>query len=147
MHKIFGIKEDAEYYDREGAYLIPVCNNKVGIVETHKGYFFLGGGLENGESYLECIKRECLEEAGYIVSVGEKVCTAETYCKHPTIGHFHPMQAYYIGDLVEKVAAPIDVDHHFLWVDYDYISGKMFSEMQNWALEKCFDFAQKIYKK
>lgn len=32
MYKIFGIKEDVDYVDREGAYLIPICENaKLGI--------------------------------------------------------------------------------------------------------------------
>ena len=136
MHKIFGTKEDALYTDREGAYIIPIQGNKVGVVETPKGYFFLGGGLKNGESHVDCIKRECLEEAGYTVVVGEKICSAETYCEHPTIGHFHPIQTYYIGELLEKVAEPIDTDHYFLWLDYDYLQGKMFAEMQNWALKQ-----------
>ncbi len=142
MHKIFGTKEDAEYIDREGAYLVPLRNNQVGVVETPKGYYFLGGGIENCESHADCIKRECLEEAGYTVVVGEKICSAETYCKHPTIGHFHPIQTYYVGELIEKVVVPTDADHHFLWVDYDYIRGKMFAEMQNWALGQFFAFAK-----
>ena len=41
MHKIFGTKENEEYIDREGVYLIPVRNNQVGVVRTPKGYFFL----------------------------------------------------------------------------------------------------------
>ena len=143
MHKIFGIKEDVEYIDREGAYLIPICNNRIGVVETPKGYFFLGGGLETGESHAGCIKRECLEEAGYTVMVGENICSAETYCEHPTIGCFHPIQTYYVGEMIEKVTVPTDADHRFLWVDYDDIKGKMFAEMQNWALEQCFDFVKK----
>ena len=39
MHKIFGTKEDKEYKDRIGAYIIPVKGNEVGVVETPKGYF------------------------------------------------------------------------------------------------------------
>ena len=46
MHKVFGIKENVEYLDREGAYLVPWHDNKVVVVNTSKGYFFLGGGLE-----------------------------------------------------------------------------------------------------
>ena len=41
MHRVFGIKEDAEYLDREGVYLIPYRNTQVGVVQTPKGYFFL----------------------------------------------------------------------------------------------------------
>ncbi len=47
-HKIFGVKENVKYSDREGTYLIPFKNNKVGVVKTPKGYFLLGGGLEKG---------------------------------------------------------------------------------------------------
>ena len=64
MHKVFGVKEKAEYVDRKGAYLIPVHNNKIGVIKTDKGYFLLGGGLDKNESHEDCIKRECIEETG-----------------------------------------------------------------------------------
>lgn len=135
MHRIFGKKEDAEYYDREGAYLIPVRDNKIGIIRTPKGYFFVGGGIENGESHIICIERECIEEAGYKVSVKEKLCSAETYCFHSEIGYFHPIQTYYSGDIIAEVSVPTEKDHEFLWAEYSEIKGKMFWEMQDWALE------------
>lgn len=62
MHKLFGTKENVNYIDREGVYLVPVKDGKVGVVKTPKGYFLIGGGLDSGESHEECIKRECLEE-------------------------------------------------------------------------------------
>lgn len=136
MHRIFGIKENALYEDREGAYLIPMKDNKIGVVQTPKGYFFLGGGLNSNESHCDCIKRECMEEAGYEVTVKEKICSAETYCKHPIIGFFHPIQIYYSGELKERISEPTEKDHKFLWVEYDALRGKMYLEMQNWALEQ-----------
>lgn len=33
----------------------------------------------------------------------------------------------------------MEEDHEFLWMDYDAIRGKMYSEMQNWALEQCWN--------
>lgn len=33
---------------------------------------------------------------------------------------------------------PMEKDHFLLWGEYDEIEGKMFAEMQNWALEQCF---------
>lgn len=136
--KIFGKKENARYLDREGAYFIPCQGNRIGVVKTPKGYFLLGGGMENGESHLECIQRECLEEAGYCVWVKNLLCSAESYMKHPTIGYFHPIQNYYIGQLLEKVAEPIEKDHIFCWVEYAQLKGKMYLEMQNWALDVLF---------
>ena len=103
MHKIFGIKENASYLDREGAYIIPIKDNNIGVIKAPKGYFLLGGGIDAGESHEEAIRRECLEEAGYTVNINQKLCSAEAYSKHPKIGYFHPIQTYYIGELLEKV--------------------------------------------
>ena len=142
MHRIFGTKENAEYLDREGAYLIPCRNNQVGVVQTQKGYFFLGGGIENGESHLDCIERECIEEVGCSPHVDGRLCSAEAYIKHPTIGYFHPIQTYYVGTLLNCKSTPIEKDHVLCWVEYDQLRGKMFVEMQNWALEQLSAYAK-----
>ena len=136
-HKVFGIKKNVNYMDSEGAYLLPAKDGKVGVVKTSKGYFLLGGGLDRGESHEECIKRECLEETGYIVTVGKKVCAAEMYCEHPSIGYFHPIQTYYVGELLDEVSVPVEDDHEFVWMDYNELVDNMYLEMQSWALEQC----------
>ena len=136
MYKIFGLYEDKEYVDRMGAYIIPVRRNEVGIVETPKGYFLLGGGLDADETDFQCIKRECMEEAGYEVEIEKKIGSAETYMLHPTIGYFHPIQSYYVGKLLDKVAEPIEPDHVFKFVKVDEIGNKMYLEMQRWAIEQ-----------
>lgn len=146
MHKIFGIKKNVEYLDREGVYVIPIRNNQVGVIQTAKGYFLLGGGLENAENHITCIERECMEETGYEVCVKELVCSAEAYVQHSTIGYFHPIQTYYVGELILKIAEPIERDHEFHWIEYDKVKGKMFVEMQNWALEQCFNYMQNRFQ-
>ena len=103
-------------------------------VKTPKGFFFLGGGFEGDESAEVCITRECIEEIGYSVKVGEKLCSAEHYTYHKRIGYFHPIQTYYCGLLTEKKAEPIETDHSMVWGTPAQLQGKMFSEMQNWAL-------------
>lgn len=136
IHRVFGTKEAVRYSDREGAYLIPVRNNSIGVIRTHKGYFFIGGGLENGESHLKCIERECLEETGCLCRVKDKLCSAEAYERHPEIGYFHPIQTYYQGELLDKSAEPVEPNHTLCWIEYEQLKGKMFLEMQNWALEQ-----------
>ena len=139
MHKIFGEKLSGPYYTRAGAYLIPVSNGKVAVVKTPKGYFFIGGGYENGETDEKCLIRECLEETGYSIEIGEKICSAETFTYHHKVGQFHPVQIYYSGNLLEKVSEPVEKDHILEWKTFEELNGKMFSEMQNWALECAFN--------
>lgn len=80
-----------------------------------------------------------MEEAGYQVVIEKKICSAETYSEHPTIGFFHPIQSYYLGELTLKIKEPIEEDHLFKWIKYENLKGKMFLEMQNWALEQVWD--------
>lgn len=137
-HKVFGIKENHEYIDRAGAYLIPIKDGNIGVVQTSKGYFLLGGGLDGNESDEMCIRRECLEEVGYSVVIDRLICSAETYCHTPSIRFFHPIQTYYIGNLGEQISNPVEEDHRFVWVPFHEIKGKMYVEMQSWAIEQCW---------
>ena len=141
-HKVFGTKENVNYIDRLGVYLIPVKEGKIGVVKTSKGYFLLGGGIDSGENHEECITRECLEKAGYKVSIGKKVCSAETYWEHSTLGYFHPIQTYYVGELLEQVCVPVEDDHEFVWTDYNELADNMYLEMQRWALEQCMNLVE-----
>ena len=141
MHKTFGERENVKYVDRVGAYIIFDRDGKIGVVRTPKGYFLLGGGIENGESHKECIIRECVEEAGLSVEVGDLLCTAESYGLHSEIGYFHPYQYYYSGSALEMINESSESDHVFEWVDYKLLRGNMFSKMQNWALENYLEHA------
>lgn len=136
MHKVFGEKAPVPYYDRKGAYLIPAKDDKIAVVKTPKGLFFLGGGLENGETDEACIRRECLEEAGVEVTIGEKIGSAETFTTHPRLGPFHPIQIYYAGEILKQVQAPLEKDHTLLFGSFQELDGKLFAEMQNWALQE-----------
>ena len=136
MHKIFGEKLNTNYRDRAGAYLICIKEGKIAVVKTPKGYFLLGGGFEVDESAEGCITGEWIEEIGYTVKVGEKLCSAEHYTYHKRIGYFHPIQHYYMGELIKmEESFTVEKDHTLMWFSYDEIKGKMFSPMQNWALD------------
>ncbi len=104
-------------------------------MRTARGLFLLGGGIQGSENDQECIRRECLEECGCECTVKEYLASAEAFSVHDTKGLFHPIQRYYMGDLLDKVQEPTEKDHFLIWADYGEIKGKMYSDMQNWALE------------
>ena len=59
----FGKKEEGkEYIIRPAVYCVTLnSNNKVGIIQTSDGKYFLpGGGIEDSETHEECLKREAL---------------------------------------------------------------------------------------
>lgn len=95
----------------------------------------MGGGIKNGETDEMCIIRECMEESGCKATVGEFICSAESYEKHPVIGYFHPIQNYYLGELSERTAEPKEKEHILEWLGYNELKGKLFVPMQNWALD------------
>lgn len=148
LDKTFGEKcEGAAYYDREGAYLVAVWDGRVAVVHTPRGYFLPGGGLEGGEDHRACIRRECLEEMGYTVTVGEHIGSADVYARHERIGYFHPIQHYYAGALVEQSAAPIERDHTLVWLPVDGIEEKMYTPAQSWAIRRYLERAAKAERR
>ena len=54
-----------------------------------------------------------------------------------SLGYFHPMQTYYVGELLDQVSVPVEEDHEFVWMDYNELVDNMYLEMQSWALEQC----------
>ena len=139
MHKVFGIENKAEYYVRKGAYIIPIENGKIAVAKTPKGYFLLGGGIEPGEDEIESIIRECMEEVGCVAKVDKLLCTAEAYDVHPRKGFFKPVQSYYTGSISGPVADPIEKDHDLMWLEHNFLHGRMFSQMQNWAIDMAWE--------
>ncbi len=140
IDKTFGTKlENVSYYDRKGAYLLIVAQNKAAVVRTPKGYFLLGGGVEAGEDHEACIRREAHEEIGFDVEIVNFFASADQYGYHEKYGHMHPIQAYYGGKLVKKVMEPIELDHELVWIPVDQIESLMYLELQAWALRQYAD--------
>lgn len=75
-------------------------------MKNHAGVFFIlpGGGQLHGEELSKTVKRECAEELGIQVSVGELCYTREYIGKHhgfdPGHIHFHQIEHVFFCDLV-----------------------------------------------
>lgn len=136
IDKSFGRKiMEHKYTDREGAYLICVENNAVAVVKTPKGFFLPGGGIDCGESHIECIERELLEETGFLCEIDKYICSAEEYLYHEKFRYFHPIQNYYCGKLTEQIVQPVETDHQLEWLPVRDIESKMYLKSQGWAIK------------
>lgn len=133
----FGVPEPGRcYHDRVGAYLIAMRAGLIALIQTPRGYFLPGGGIEPGESPEACIRRELMEEAGYDVKITGPVGTADSYERHPVLGWFHPVQYYYMGELMRRVGVPVEPDHKLVWMPVQEAEGTLVPQCQRWAVSR-----------
>lgn len=145
-HRVFGAPQPGlKYRDRPGAYGIVFDSaGRAAVVSCGKyGYFLLGGGIEPGESEADCICREALEETGYSVTVGEKVCVGEEYTVTRQGEPFHPIGHVYLAELGEKVLEPVETDHHLTWLPVEEFQRKTVLRYQSWAMGVAWELYQK----
>jgi len=137
--KYIGSKEEnIEYRKRPGAYAIIINKNddKVGIVTDGEDYFYLGGGIEKGETQLDALKRELIEESGYTIKNIKKFDEVGSYIYAEDKG-FLDVEAYvYIAEFDEKITEPIEIDHSVLWVKPEEYVSRMFREWQTYIMKK-----------
>ena len=53
------------------------------VKHNHAGWVFPGGQVEVGETVMDAVKREVMEETGVSIEVGELFCAASNVAKHP----------------------------------------------------------------
>ena len=146
VEKTFGYKNpDVFYKERVGAYGIGFSDDgKVPVAMTHLyngeiGYFLLGGGIEKNEEHGDCIKRECLEEAGLSVTPKEFICKGDYYhFIEQTKTDFHGIGYFYSMEIDEVVAQPTEPDHFLIWLTIEETREKLFLPHQIWAVEEIY---------
>lgn len=131
-------KEIQNIKKRPGAYAIIINkeDDKIGIVSDGKAYFYLGGGIEEGETKLEALKRELIEESGYSIKNVKELDEVGSYVFVADKGYFEVIASVYVAELDEKIAEPIEKDHTILWVKPEEYVDKMFREWQRYIMQR-----------
>ena len=115
---------EKEYEFRENAFgIVDLNNGQMMLVYTEKdrNHSLPGGGVEPGESPLEAIKREFVEEAGYKVKNAEEIVQAHCYWNwRNNLKFLERFTHIFVVELDEtSKTVPLEDWHTRVFVDYE----------------------------
>ena len=98
---------------------------------------FPGGGLEFGESPIDCLKREFVEEMNLEVEIRSHFYTTDFFVASAFDEHCQVMSIYYLAETKNKITVPISEKPHdyklennaqaFRWIPLNSISANDFT--------------------
>lgn len=93
---------------RETCFGLVIQDNKFLCVKDCNGIALIGGGLEKGETYEECLKREFLEEAGRKVKEIKEFCTIDCYWKTRDGIYMNSLSNIFIVQIADEILIPTE---------------------------------------
>lgn len=134
----FGRKiEGITYVDRPGVYaLVEKYDHRIAVIETTNGFFLPGGGIDPGETEVDALKRELLEEIGFQISVVEEIGAAVEYIKAAKEAMYYQIRSkFYKVKLELKIGDGIESDHRLRWLTYEEVLNLLTRRSQVWAVQ------------
>lgn len=120
---------------RPSAYAIVIDGRgRIAVVQTSKGTFLPGGGIEAGESPRDAIEREALEECGLTLSFGSWTAHAVQFVhSEPESTHFEK-RCTFLDATLETLGGGSEADHVLLWMAAEEASDRLTPESHGWAV-------------
>ncbi len=129
-------KEYLDYTERKSSYIILESNNNILLLSnSKKEYFLVGGGVEENETDMEAIKRECLEEIGYELNNIKKIFELSSYEYNSTYGNLKYISSFYISKLERKGKKCLEKDKILIEMPLDEAINKLTQSIQKYALK------------
>jgi len=143
IEKTFGNRlSNIEYAKRPGTYGVAFRQRgssliEVALIDTPRGRFLPGGGIETGEDHVTCLKREFIEESGFAIAVGAFIGVSRELGLTPRskryvelIGHF------YLVDILDHLGGQVEKDHELIWVAVEEGLQSLRLSYQSYAVAK-----------
>lgn len=113
MEKIvIGEKLEGRKYDfRETCFGICVRDGHMLLVKKNEQFSFIGGGIEEGETHEECLKREFIEESGYKILEIKPFITIDCFWLAGGKWPLESLANFYIVKLGPRICEPTEEGH------------------------------------
>lgn len=133
----FGTRHEGKnYLDRPGVYAVIEDEHKqIAVIETRNGYFLPGGGIDPGETGVEALKREIMEEIGYQASGLAELGEAVDYIEAQAEGkHYRIHSRFYKAQIDSKIGEGIEPDQRLVWLRSGDALKLLKRQSQVWAI-------------
>ena len=133
----FGARlEGIDYIDRPGVYaVIENDHEQIAVIETNNNYFLPGGGVESGETDMEALRREILEEIGYQVLAAAQIGETIEYIEAYTDGkYYRVLGRFYRVQIGAKIGQGVEKDHRLVWLRQKDALKLLLRKSQVWAV-------------
>jgi len=136
--KEFGEKiKGVEYFVRPGSYGICLKDECVGVIKSSvfDKYFLIGGGIEKGETEIEALRREAIEEIGFEIEILEKIGAATDYFYAEFDRKYIAKECnFHRIELAEKIETTTAVSR-LVWITKDELEN-MYHKSHQWIAER-----------
>ena len=103
--------KDTKYDFRETCFGICLRDSDMLLVKKSGQYSFVGGGIEKGESHMECLRREFLEETGYQLLDIKPLVTIDCFWLAAGKYPLESLANYFVVQVGEKLSEPLEEGH------------------------------------
>ena len=103
--------QDKKYDFRETCFGICVKDGKMLLVKKKGQYSFVGGGIEQGETHEDCLRREFIEESGFELLETKPFVTVDCFWLAGGKWPLESLANFYIVEVGNKICEPTEEGH------------------------------------
>lgn len=140
----FGKKLDnIQYTDRYSVYAL-IFNEEGKLATTYvkrkDAYFLPGGGIEQDEDGIQCVKRECWEEIGKEIDVKDYFCRTVAYEQNERLkADLKVIGDFYFAEITGDSRQLADISHELQWLEPQKAIARLTLENQAWVVQNIFE--------